>query len=164
MTRSSQIIEGALTKKQEQALNTMITIIDAFYGERENKQMRTWRELEQATGLSTGALSKHLRNLIDQGVIKKVPVHYEYTEEPIKIKGEKRLKMQEVTRFYKSRQDPQDILCQPGFLTKPKARSTKYLAKPPSRFVATGPIQRFSPTETIDEITKGKRKKSQKQG
>lgn len=137
-----------MTTKQRQALNTIQTIIEAFYDEQDNKQTRTWRELQQTAGLSAGALSKHLRDLIGQGVIKKVPAHYEYTERPVNIKGKKHRKVQEVIRFYKSRQNPKDIKYQLGYLTKPKARSAKRLANPPPRFVHTGPVRQFPPNET----------------
>ena len=140
-------VRGKLTKKQKQALNTMETITRAFYDEQYNNRRRTWRELKQMTGLSNGALSKHLKELIDQHVVRRVPAvtYYEYTGESVCIKGKKRQKMQEVTRFYKSRQNPKDIRYQEGYLTKPRARSVKDLARPPKRFVRTGPLRRFPP-------------------
>lgn len=132
-------VEGKLTKKQEQALNTMEIIAKAFYDEQYNKRRRTWRELKRMTGLSDGAISKHLKELIRQGVVKRVfaVTHYEYTGESVDIKGKKRQKMVEGARFYKNMRDSKDIQYQEGHFTKPKAGSTK------KRFVRTGHLRRF---------------------
>jgi DNA-binding Lrp family transcriptional regulator len=99
--------EGKLTKKQEQALRTIETIIRAFYNDKSEKQERTRNELKQVTKLSSGVLSKHIKELICQGVIKgtvkiiqnRQTICYEYTENFIEIKGKRPQSMIDTCRI-----------------------------------------------------------------
>lgn len=61
---------GTLTKKQLQKIKTMGTIVESLYDEQANCIWRTVLEITRATGLSRGVLSRHIRELVKQGVIK----------------------------------------------------------------------------------------------
>jgi len=88
------IEEGELTKKQRQALDSTLSVVSACYEDDGiTKKGRTWGELMRITGLSRGALSKHLKRLIVQGVIKpkvnenNLRIFYEVTGNGITVKG-----------------------------------------------------------------------------
>ena len=106
----NEVIEGELTRKQKQRLETIYDILRAFYNERNEKTPRTWNDLTRITRLSSGTLSKYLKELVRQGVVRGIiGIHkeekekdgeikirerlipfYEYTEGFLSIKGKKR--------------------------------------------------------------------------
>jgi hypothetical protein len=110
----SVIVHGKLTKKQQTALNSKKRILNAFYDVDEiEKHTRTWKQLKELTELSSGALSKHLKELLLGNVVcrrkswesvqGKTHVHpislYEITGKPIEITGKERA-VEEAVRFY----------------------------------------------------------------
>jgi hypothetical protein len=91
---------GYLTKKQEKTLEEIEKICYLFYDEHKSGQygltQRTWGELLSLSYVSKGFLSKHLRELISQGVVEKhakvefngkVDIFYTYTEKSFEIHG-----------------------------------------------------------------------------
>jgi len=95
MVLINEIVEGGLSKKQHQALETKDVIIRAFYDTQNERTPRTWNALLEITGLSRGALSKHLKELVRQGVVEgyvkvyhdRLTTFYEYTEKFFRLKG-----------------------------------------------------------------------------
>lgn len=91
----NEIVEGKLTRKQQQALETTENVIRAFYDTENKKISRTWNDLLEITGLSKGALSKHLKELVRQDVVKgvvkthknRLTIFYVYTKKVFRIKG-----------------------------------------------------------------------------
>lgn len=132
------IISGELTGKDKQRLQTIDDILRAFYNEKHEKIPRKWNDLMTITGLSNAVLSKHLRELIWQGVVEgkvkvkgpKAPmeIFYEYTRKSYLIKG-RTPKLEEVTRIWlpkKGKKGEQKI--EQGFLKKGKGES-RYFVK-----------------------------------
>jgi DNA-binding MarR family transcriptional regulator len=91
---------GYLTKKQEKTLEEIEKMCHLFYEEdksgRYGLTQRTWGELLSLSHVSKGFLSKHLRELISQGVVEKkvnmepdgkVNIFYTYTEKSFEIHG-----------------------------------------------------------------------------
>ena len=91
----NEIVEGKLTKKQKQSLESIEDIMRSFYNNKNKKTQRTWNDLKRVTMLSSGALSKHLKELVRQGVVKgivrvhenRLTIFFEYTEKVFRIKG-----------------------------------------------------------------------------
>jgi DNA-binding Lrp family transcriptional regulator len=116
----AEAIEGELTKKQEQALATMKTIVNAC-----SEKPMSVKQLKQATKLSASALSKHLRELIRQGVIKGKVVLNEanrmedvFTHNPsaaLKMKGKKPQSVEETFRIYVPKDRKQRRFIQHGY-------------------------------------------------
>jgi hypothetical protein len=119
------VTEGELTKKQEQALATMKKIMKACDGKSMNM-----KELKLATKLSASALSKHLRELIHQGVIegkvvvseasseascmrrKLLPMENVFMRNPnvaLKMKGKKPQPVVETIQFHIPKGEPRRI-------------------------------------------------------
>lgn len=127
-------IKGELTKKQEQALATMKKIMEAC-----DEKLMNMKELKRATKLSASALSKHLRELIRQGVIKgNVVVNKAnrmenvFTYNPsaiLKMKGKKPQPAEEVFRYAlpKDREERR-LFVQHGYIRRVKNR-TPYPSK-----------------------------------
>jgi hypothetical protein len=108
-------VEGVLTEKQKQALRTMITIVAAFY-EKGKKRTMTWDELLSKTEMSSGALSKHLKELKRQGTLQHIPAHYVCVNNKIYIRGEDHRKLKLVSRR-------RNGVTQMGYLRKGKQKN-----------------------------------------
>jgi DNA-binding Lrp family transcriptional regulator len=130
-------IKGKLTKKQEQALKTMKEISYAFYDEKDNKHQRTMKELKQITGLSSGVLSKHVRELVKQDVIRgtikvqnnRLTAFFEYNDRAaVKLEGKKPEKIKEAARIYMS---DKERIVQLGHLVKGKGKSQRFIPVQP---------------------------------
>jgi hypothetical protein len=80
-------------------LATIKKIVNAFYDKDKGAHMcfpRTWGNIKRLTGLSAGVLSKHMRTLINQDVVKvekklgedgKLKTFYTYTRKAFTIEG-----------------------------------------------------------------------------
>ena len=118
--RWATVIEGELTKKQEQAVATMETIAKACDGKSMNM-----KELKRATKLSAGALSEHLRELVSQGVIegrvvlnKANRMEDAFTHNPsaaLKMKGKKPQSVEETFRICVTKDRKQRRFIQHGY-------------------------------------------------
>lgn len=102
-----------LTGKGKQGFNTVRQIICALYDEKNNKQKLTIGEIRQKTGLSKSVLSKHIKELVKQEVIRgtievrksdkseRLEAVYEHNEKIMyKLKGKKVSVPEEAVRFY----------------------------------------------------------------
>lgn len=70
MVQFNVAAKGKLSKKQEQALKTKEKIVRAFYDkDGVYTQRRTWKELKRLSKLSSGAVSKHLKDLVKQEMV-----------------------------------------------------------------------------------------------
>lgn len=123
-----------LTEKQKQALQTVKNIVLAFYDDDKKKQ-RTWTKLRELTRLSSGALSKHLRELVKQGVVKgevkindknNMQVFYEYTEEFFVVEGKEDSTLIPAGRVYSDKK--RIIGVQWGYMKKGKS-GRRYFVK-----------------------------------
>ncbi|MGA2308746.1 MAG: hypothetical protein ABSG57_04250 [Candidatus Bathyarchaeia archaeon] len=146
--------EGKLTEKQQQALRTKEKIIRAFYDENEKKH-RSWSELKSLTKLSSGALSKHLRELVSQGVVKrKIIINeknsmrevYEYTEKFLVVRGKQPQAVEtDVLRVFHI--DKKTSIAQWGYTKKARKRKPQTTSKKEER-----EKKPFHPTSEIFEI------------
>jgi hypothetical protein len=136
MSLFGYIIQGELTGKDKQRLETIDDILRAFYNGKHEKIPRKWNDLLAITGLSNAVLSKHLRELIRQGVVKgevKAPentmeIFYEYTGKSYVVKG-RTPKLKEVTRIHFDKKGKDGIVkIEQGFLKKGKGKS-RYFVK-----------------------------------
>jgi predicted ArsR family transcriptional regulator len=91
--------EGELTKKQEETVAGIRRICFSFYDKSKKAHVpRKWDELVSIPNVSRGFLSKHLRELISQGVVNverkldeegRLATFYTYTGASYQIKGKK---------------------------------------------------------------------------
>lgn len=136
MSLIAYIIHGELTGKDKQRMETIDDILRAFYNEKHEKQPRKWNDLLEITGLSNAALSKHLRELIRQRVVRgevrvenrdsPMETFYEYTGKAFKITG-RTPKLTEVSRVYHAK-GVGVVKIEQGFLKKGKGGS-RYFVK-----------------------------------
>jgi DNA-binding Lrp family transcriptional regulator len=135
MSLFSYIIHGELTGKHKQALQTIDDILRAFYNEKHEKEPRKWNDLMKITGLSNAVLSKHLRELIRQGVVKgevrvpenKMEIFYEYTGKAYIVEGQEP-KLKEVTRIWFDKMGKEGaVKVEQGFLKKGKGGSRYFV-------------------------------------
>jgi hypothetical protein len=138
-TLFSVVEHNKLTKKQEIALNSKINIVSAFYdADGTGKHTRTWGQLKELTGLSSGALSKHLKELLLDNVIcrhknwqpvrGKTGVHptssYEITGKSIEVEGKQSQTLEDDCRIYMI--DKRIVGYQVGYLKKGFGGNTKW--------------------------------------
>jgi DNA-binding transcriptional ArsR family regulator len=132
-------IKGKLTEKQETGLKSMRRIAYAFYDEKNKKHQRTREELKEITGLAASTLSKHLIELVKQGVIKgtvrvrdnRLTDIFEYNDRVfVKLDGAKSEKIREGMRFFIT---DKEIFFQRGFFAKGKGKSQRFIPIEPRR-------------------------------
>ena len=123
-------IEGELTKKQEQKLETMMKILNSFecFNEKTRDFYPRWltlTEIKEKTGLSKGIISKYMRELFEKGVVEgKVEVRngkfvmvFTLTGKNYKMKGE----VKDLDIIYVPKNEPPKyVIYEIGVLTKSK--------------------------------------------
>jgi hypothetical protein len=120
---------GELTEKQKQRLATIQKILSAFFNEKEERIALTWAQLKQITKISQPALSKYMKELVAQNVIKgqskvdneRLKVFYEYDgKQSFEIKGKKQVKVIETARIFHSEKGIEAVKW--GYLKKGKGK------------------------------------------
>jgi len=116
-------------------LSTIKKIIEAFYDDKCQKVWRTWVDLKQTSGLSSGALSKHIKELVRQEVVKgevkvneknRLKVFYTYTEKAFHIKGKEKPSLSPCCRIYIDKKTNKKYW-QWGFLKKGKGKKRYFV-------------------------------------
>jgi hypothetical protein len=129
---------GELTKKQEQTLENVKKMCRSFYDKTKKMNVpRKWNELVSCADVSRGFLSKHLRELVKQGIIEvetkldsegRLTTFYSYTGKSYHIEGKKpEPSVLEAARIFYDKQGIQAVI--PGYSKRGKPRK-KYKLNP----------------------------------
>ena len=120
-------IEGELTKRQWQKLETIMKILNCFEKTRDSyPKWLTLTEIKEKTGLSKGIISKYMRELFEKGVVegkvevrnKKFVMVFTLTGKNYKMKGE--VKDSDTIYVPKDLRNKGYVIYEIGVLTKSK--------------------------------------------